>query len=116
MIKYCTQKIIISFCLLLLSMSLLKAQNLQTSTVNIINNLSHPSMSYNHTSRLGKTGSCGVDTLYYTYNKTTAFNAISLNASTSGNAFAQWYPAPNAITVAGFDFFAWQSSTTFDHN
>ena len=114
MIKYCTQKTFISFCLLLLSISLLKAQNIQTSTVNIINNLSHPSMSYNHTSRLGKTGSCGVDTLYYPYNKTTAFNAISLNASTSGNAFAQWYPAPNAITVSGFDFFAWQSSTTLN--
>jgi len=112
MIKFCTRKTIFSLCLLLLSISLLKAQSIQTTTVSIINNLTQPSMSYHHTSRLGKTGSCGVDTLYYPYNKTTAFNPISLNASTSGNAFAQWYPAPNAITVSGFDFFAWQSSTT----
>ena len=65
MTKYCTPKTIITWCLLILSLSILKAQNIQTSTVNIINNLTHPSRSYNHSSGLGKTGSCGVDTLYY---------------------------------------------------
>lgn len=55
---------------------------------------------------------CGVDTINYTYYKTTQFRGVSLNASSSGNSFAQWYPAPQAITVEGFDFYAWQSAGT----
>lgn len=54
--------------------------------------------------------SCGVDTVNYTYYKTTQFRPVSLNSVNSGNAFAQWYPAPQPITVAGFDFYAWQST------
>jgi hypothetical protein len=57
---------------------------------------------------------CGVDTINYTYLKTTTFRPVSLNVSTSGNAFAQWFPSPQAITVEGFDFFAWQSQNTSD--
>lgn len=56
--------------------------------------------------------SCGVDTVNYTYYKTTQFRPVSLNSVNSGNAFAQWYPAPQPITVAGFDFYAWQSAGT----
>lgn len=55
---------------------------------------------------------CGVDTVNYTYFKTTQFRGVSLNASTSGNSFAQWFPAPQAITIEGFDFYAWQSVGT----
>ncbi|HYG16644.1 MAG TPA: hypothetical protein VEC12_12885, partial [Bacteroidia bacterium] len=52
---------------------------------------------------------CGTDTVYYTWYKTSQFRAVSLNTSTSGNSFAQYFPAPQTITVSGFDFFAWQS-------
>ena len=55
---------------------------------------------------------CGVDTVNYTYFKTTQFRGVSLNASSSGNSFAQWFPAPQAITIEGFDFYAWQSEGT----
>jgi hypothetical protein len=57
---------------------------------------------------------CGVDTVNYTYQKTTQFRGVSLNATTSGNAFAQWFPAPQKITIEGFDFYAWQSAGTND--
>lgn len=60
----------------------------------------------------GKAGSCGVDTLYYPYYKTSAFYAVSLNAASSGSGFGQWFPAPQPITISGFDFFAWQSAGT----
>lgn len=112
MLKTFTLKTCISFCLLLISITLLKAQVLQSTPATIINNLSAPVMHFNNSSGMGKTSTCGVDTLYYPYNKTTVFNAISLNTSTSGNSFAQWYPAPQAITVSGFDFYAWQSAAS----
>lgn len=88
-----------------------KAQTLQSTPVNIVNNINaHPNIAYANGDALGKTGACGVDTVYYTYNKTTAFNGLSLNTATSGNSFAQWYPADQPITVGGFDFYAWQST------
>jgi hypothetical protein len=46
------------------------------------------------------------------FNKATALNTITLNNVTSGNSFAQWYPSPQAITVYGFEFFAWQIAGT----
>jgi hypothetical protein len=57
---------------------------------------------------------CDVDTINYTYLKTSTFRPVSLNASSSGNSFAQWFPAPQAITIEGFDFYAWQSANTSD--
>lgn len=53
---------------------------------------------------------CGVDTVGYTYQKTTTFRPISLNTASSGNAFAQWFPAPQDISISGFDFYGWQSA------
>lgn len=57
---------------------------------------------------------CGVDTVNYTYLKTSTFRPLSLNSLNSGNAFAQWFPAPQSITVEGFDFYAWQSANSSD--
>lgn len=57
---------------------------------------------------------CGIDTVNYTYFKTSTFRPVSLNATNSGNAFAQWFPAPQAITIEGFDFYAWQSANSSD--
>lgn len=112
MLKKSTFKLLSVFCVFLLFNTHLNAQSILSTTVNITNNITAPNLTFKNAKSLGKTASCGVDTLYYTFNKTTAFNAISLNASTSGNAFAQWYPAPGAITVSGFDFYAWVSNNS----
>lgn len=61
---------------------------------------------------LAQSSTCGTDTLNYTFYKTTQFRGVSLNASNSGNSFAQWYPAPQPITVYGFEFYGWQSMGT----
>ncbi len=63
------------------------------------------------TSSLGKTATCATDTIEYPYFKTTGFNLIGINASTSAAAAYQWYPAMQSITVKGFNFFAFLSST-----
>lgn len=83
------------------------AQSLQTTPVTIIDNLpktfSSPLRTY------GKTSSCQVDTVKYPYLKTSQFVVISLNNSTSGNIFAQWYDAQQPLTISGFEFFAWSN-------
>src|SRR5689334_4665135 len=67
---------------------------------------SFPAQSY------GKAASCGVDTIYYNYYKSSAFNAVALNTASSASAFCQWFPAPQAVTISGFDFYAFQSAGT----
>jgi len=112
MFKKSTLKSLLFCCASFFIVHPLRAQSIQSTSVSIINNITAPSLTFKNAKSLGKTSSCGVDTLYYTFNKTTAFNAISLNASTSGNAFAQWYPAPGSVTVSGFDFYAWVSNNS----
>ncbi len=97
------------FCLCL---SLGLSAQIQTNPIQIIDDLQVQSPSFFPQQGSAKGASCGVDTLYYPYYKSTAFYAVSLNASTSGDAFAQWYPAPQPITIKGFDFFAYQSDGT----
>jgi hypothetical protein len=92
---------------LLLSFSQLHAQTLLSPGIHPINNLGPRTAVFSGMGGLGKTSNCSTDTVNYTWNKTTALNTISLNNATSGNAFAQWYPAPQAITVHGFEFYAW---------
>lgn len=93
------------------SISELQSQSLQSSSANIINDITPHAMVFSPVGVSGKTATCGVDTVNYAWNKTSAFLAISLNATTSGNTFAQWYPAPQPITVTGFDFYAWAPSS-----
>ncbi len=86
------------------------AQSLQTNnariTDNIIRNYKVPKKTF------GKTTSCTVDTVNYPFYKATALSVVALNNTTSGNVFAQWYDAPQSISISGFDFFAWQSANT----
>ena len=105
-----TRFFLLSFFLLNLAGDKILAQTVQSFSSTIINNL--PVRAPIFTGHLGlkKTSSCAPDTVNYTYNKTTLLNTLSLNNVTSGNAFAQWYPAPQAITVSGFEFFAWQTA------
>ena len=111
--KYLTSlKIVITIILIAINVFFSQAQTILHHSVNIINDIAaHPRV-FKANAGFGKTGSCGVDTVNYTYNKVSAFQSITLNASTSGSIFAQFYPVAGAITVSGFEFFAWQAAGT----
>jgi len=90
-----------------------QAQSLQQIQVNINGSRTASPYVFNMNNGLGKTTQCGVDTVNYTFNKTTQFQALTLSNVTGGaNAFAQWYPAPQPISITGFDFYAWQTAGT----
>lgn len=58
---------------------------------------------------------CGPDTVDYTRAKISASaNGITLNGAGSAERAAQWFDAPQSITVHGFGFFGWVTSTTAD--
>lgn len=57
-----------------------------------------------------KAVTCAIDTVHYTLNKSSAFRAITLGAS-SASSVAQYYRAPQPITVSGFEFYAYASAT-----
>ncbi len=89
------------------------AQQLQVTPATIANDqVTRRVWSSTSSGSLGKTSSCNVDTIGYTSYKTSAFQALAMNNTTSGNTFAQWYPAPQTLTISGFDFYAWQSLGT----
>lgn len=48
---------------------------------------------------------CGVDTVRYTMEKATGYGSIGINNTSSATALAQFYNAPQAITIYGFDFY-----------
>lgn len=101
----------LTFSLLLLFCSSLMAQNaLQAGGKQYaIPNRNHTKNSPVFTG-LNKTSTCSADTIEYTIYKATALNTINLNSTTSAGAGYQWFPAPQAITVSGFNFFAILSS------
>lgn len=53
---------------------------------------------------------CAQDTLDFVWNRATGVAAISLNSTTSAGAAYQYYNAPGAVTISGFEFFAWSST------
>lgn len=53
------------------------------------------------------TGSCGPDTVGYTFAKATGIQALSINNATSASAAGQYFDAPQPITINGFDFVGW---------
>lgn len=55
------------------------------------------------------TASCGPDTVFYPFGKATGLLPINFSA---GVGVAQWYSAPQPITVHGFTFYAWVDSAT----
>ena len=101
---------IIILCAVLLVSTFTKAQSVHKNPAVIINDIGTHSRVFSQSNIMGKTATCNTDTVNYTFNKTTAFQA--LNLTTSASVFAQWYPAPQALTVYGFDFYAWQTAAT----
>lgn len=103
-------KIFFTLILLSIQINFTQAQSIQTSPFTIVNNIPPGIISFGSNIGLGKTKSCNTDSLNYVFNKSTAFSPLTINNTTSGNTFAQWYPSPQAVTVSGFDFYAWQST------
>jgi hypothetical protein len=89
-----------------------QAQTIQQHHASLINNISRSATVWNSGGGFGKTTLCSYDTVNYVFNKTTQFLTISLNTSTSGNTALQYYPAPQAMTISGFEFYAWQTAGT----
>lgn len=54
---------------------------------------------------------CGGDTLQYGRYKASTLQGLNV---LKGYALGQYFDAPGAVTISGFDFFAWQSSRTKD--
>lgn len=84
--------------------------NLQAQIAVSSNNRQYAIPNRNHTktnpvSSLNKTSTCSVDTLEYTISKASALEVLNINSSVMGAAY-QWFPAPQAITVNGFKFYA----------
>ncbi len=48
---------------------------------------------------------CGIDTVRFTMEKATGYGSIGINNFSSATALAQYYTAPQAITIYGFDFY-----------
>ncbi|MDP1728546.1 MAG: T9SS type A sorting domain-containing protein [Bacteroidota bacterium] len=105
-------KIFFSLVLLSPQYNRLQAQSIQASPFTVVNNIPPRIITFVSNPGLGKTKSCNTDSLNYVFNKATAFSSLTINNTTSGNTFAQWYPAPQSLTVSGFDFYAWQSTLT----
>lgn len=106
---------ILTLLLAVLFSQLLFAQfSLQRQPVSIVNNINRTVTSWSSSSggNMGKTSTCSYDTVNYVFNKTTQFQAINVNNVNSASICMQWYPAPQPITVSGFEFYAWQTAGT----
>lgn len=55
---------------------------------------------------------CGPDTVLYTTAKATGYSALNINNATSAQAAAQYFNAPQPITISGADFYAYKIDAT----
>ena len=55
--------------------------------------------------------SCQPDTVAYPSGKATALRFLSVNTTSSGQSLYQYYDCPQSLTVSGFDFFGFASSS-----
>ena len=55
---------------------------------------------------------CTQDTVRYPLAKANGLQALSINNATSASAVAQYYDAPQAITVSGLEFYSWKPDLT----
>lgn len=59
-----------------------------------------------------KSTACGPDTNGYALAKATGLQALNVNNATSAGAVAQYFDAPQAITISGMSFYAWKADVT----
>ncbi len=100
-----TFSLLILFCISTMAQNAIQAGNRQYSIPNRNHTKSSPIFT-----GLNKTSTCSADTIEYTIYKATVLNTININSTTSAGTGYQWFPAPQAITVSGFNFFAFLSS------
>ena len=84
------------------------AQSVLESSRQINQTISHSSLSSN----LNKTTSCSQDTVLLAINKASGLSALNINNVTSATALAQYFDAPQAITISGASFYAWKADAT----
>ncbi|MFT6502721.1 MAG: PKD repeat protein [Crocinitomicaceae bacterium] len=90
------------------------SQNVQVVNANLINDLSPAGLfgSNSNASSQKVSALCGVDTVQYTLQKATGLALLNINSATSATAISQYFNAPQAITVSGFEFFAFKADVT----
>jgi len=59
-----------------------------------------------------RTVTCGLDTVYYLTAKATGTSGLAINNATSASAMAQYFDAPQDITISGLDFVAVKADAT----
>ena len=100
-----TFSLLVLFCTSAMAQNAIQAGGRQYSIPNRNHTKSSPIFN-----GLNKTSTCSADTIEYTIYKATGLNTININSTTSAGTGYQWFPAPQAITVSGFNFFAFLSS------
>lgn len=66
----------------------------------------------NGVNSLAKVTSCSADTNGYASAKATALAALNINNATSAGATAQYFDAPQSLTISGVSFYAWKPDAT----
>jgi len=97
-------KSFLSFLLLICSLNFLAAQVLEIAAIPWNQNVYAPQFG---THNQYKSTACALDTVQYPLAKATSLAALNINSSTSAGAAGQYYDAPQAITITGFDFYAY---------
>ena len=80
---------------------------IQSGSGNIINDLGTSVTQIN-----SRSTACLADTVDYPLAKATGFTTLDLNNVTSAQAGAQYYDAPQAITIYGLEFYAYKTDLT----
>ena len=97
-------KSLLSFVLIICSLNFLNAQLLEIGPITTNSNLYVQNLT---AANQHKSTACGLDTVQYPLAKATSLAALNINSSTSAGAAGQYYDAPQAITISGFEFFAY---------
>ncbi len=80
------------------------SQTLQAIDVELVNTSSASGASITNYNSSQKLASCNLDTNQYTLSKATGLSALSINNATSALGISQYYNAPQALTISGYEF------------
>ncbi len=100
---------------LLLLLSVIFAGSLSAQTLQQVNaDIQMPvnQIFMNGVNSLAKSTACGPDTNGYTLAKATGLEALNINSATSAGSAAQYFDAPQSLSISGVSFYAWKSDLT----
>lgn len=103
------KKLILMSTLLVSAMAF--GQTLTSHDVSITMPTSNASLS-NRTVSGSKSTICGPDSLQYGLNKATGLQSLNINNATSARAVAQYFDAPQSITISGVTFYGYKIDAT----